>query len=82
MHSTRENDENQTYNYILFSPHVTMFHLYLSFPTVVLLKLLQNRPSDLRWATIVVIMQLTVVKAKIKLQHLPCRALLTALELY
>ena len=38
----------------------------LSFPTVVLLKLLQYRPADLRWATIVVVMQLTVIKAKIK----------------
>ena len=40
-----------------------------SFPTVVLLKLSQYRPPDLRWATIVVVMQITVVKAKSKLQQ-------------
>ena len=45
----------------------------LSFPTVVLLKLLQYRPADRRWAAIVVVMQITVVKAKIKLQqHFVC----------
>ena len=54
---------------ILFYPLVTIFHLYLSFPTVVLLKLLQYRPSDLRWTTIIVVMQITVVKAKSKLQQ-------------
>ena len=41
----------------------------LSFPTVVLLKLLQYRPADLRLATIVVVMQITVVEAKIKIQQ-------------
>ena len=49
--------------------HVTIFHCYLSFPTVVLLKLLQYRPADLRCATIVVAMQITVVIAKNKLQQ-------------
>ena len=45
----------------------------LSFPTVVLLKLLLYRPADLRWATIVVVMHTTVAKAKIKLQqHFAC----------
>ena len=48
----------------------------LSFPTVVLLKILQYWPPDLRWATIVVVMQITVVKAKIKLQqHFACNEL-------
>ena len=48
----------------------------LSFPTVVLLKLLQYSPADLRWATIVVVMQITAVKAKIKLQqHFACHEL-------
>ena len=39
------------------------------FSTVVLLKLSQYRPPDLRWATIVVVMQITAVKAKRKLQQ-------------
>ena len=52
-----------------FYPLVTIFHHNLSFPTVFKLKLLQYRPPDLRWATIVVVMQITVVKAKSKLQQ-------------
>ena len=68
MHSPRENDENQAYNFISdFIPAVQ--YSTTAFPTVVLLKLLQNTPSGLRWATIVVVMQITVVKAKNKLQQ-------------
>ena len=63
MHSIREMIKIKFTN-----PHVTIFHHYLSFPTVVLLKLLQYRPANLRWANIVVVMQITVVKAKIKVQ--------------
>ena len=55
--------------YFRFYTRVTIFHHCLSFPTVVLLKLLPNRPSDLRWATIVVVTQITVVKAINELQQ-------------
>ena len=66
VHSLRENAENQTYNCILSAccniPPLPFF-------TVVLLKLLQYRPSELRWATIAVDMQIDDVKAKSKLQQ-------------
>ena len=68
MYSPRENDASLQFPFRFFT-RVTIFHHCLSFTTVVLLKLLQNRPSDQRWATIVVVIQITVVKAKNKLQQ-------------
>ena len=63
----RENDENQAFN--LFQ---ILYPRYNIPPLPILssccLKLLQNRPTDLRWATVVVVMRITVAKAKNKLQ--------------
>ena len=68
----QRNDENQSYNFIPLY-NIPQLPFSISFPTVVLLKLLQYRPADRRWAAIVVVMQITVAKAKIKLQqHFAC----------
>ena len=72
MHFSRENDENEAYN--LFRILYLRYNIPpLPFLFSCCLKLLQNRPTDLRWATIVVVMQITVAKAQNKLQqHFAC----------
>ena len=56
---------------ILFYFHYAMFHHYLSFPIVVLLKLLQYRPSDLRWATVIVVVPLHLPEKHFPEKHFP-----------
>ena len=52
MHFSRENDENQAYN--LFQILYPRYNIPpLPFLFSYCLKLPQNRPTDLRWATIV-----------------------------
>ena len=65
MHSIKE---MMKIKFTTLSPCYNIPPLLFPQSTVVLLKLLQYRPPDLRWATIVVVMQITVVKAKSKLQ--------------
>ena len=54
MHFSRENDENQAYN--LFSILYPRYNILpLPFLFSCFLKLLQNRPTDLKWTSLLLL---------------------------